>query len=363
VPIADDIQDQNTQVCYILAKGSPVAPILADLWMQKMEDKLNKFSKNKPILWLRYVDDVYCLFDIPEKKMIEFHSRINKWHSNLHFTIEHESNNSLAFLDVLVTQDKGQLITSLYRKPSHTGLYLLWDSCQNRRYKIGLIKTLVVRIHRICSTQEIIDKEINLLKETLQMNGCPPHIIRRGISEGKVVVQRQIQTTTTTTNKDTNNIYFTVAYYGQESMIFAARIKRICKKLIPNQRIQFAFKKHLSLKRIFLQILKGKDESKTKKKLVYSIPCKDCNKVYIGETARMKEVRMIEHQAKIKSLASDSKLVEHIQQYKHEFDFWKTTTLAHDTEWRKRIIKESLLTYKTNGNAINDTKHTLHIFG
>ena len=38
-----------------VATGNPLAPILADLWMQKIEEKLNRFSTNKPIVWLRYV--------------------------------------------------------------------------------------------------------------------------------------------------------------------------------------------------------------------------------------------------------------------------------------------------------------------
>ncbi|CAM2713732.1 unnamed protein product, partial [Rotaria socialis] len=61
---------------------------------------------------------------------------------NLHFTLKLESDNSIAFLDVLVTQEQDKLTTSLYRKPTHTGLYMLWGSNQNRRYKLGLIKTL-----------------------------------------------------------------------------------------------------------------------------------------------------------------------------------------------------------------------------
>ncbi|CAF5010167.1 unnamed protein product, partial [Rotaria magnacalcarata] len=41
-----------------------------------------------------------------------------------------EPDNTIPFLDVLVTIDDvhNQLTTSLYRKPTHTGLYLLWDS-------------------------------------------------------------------------------------------------------------------------------------------------------------------------------------------------------------------------------------------
>ena len=68
-----------------VAMGNPLAPIIADLWMQKMEEKLNRFSKNRPIIWLRYVDDIFCLFTISETKIKDFHSRINKWHNNLKF--------------------------------------------------------------------------------------------------------------------------------------------------------------------------------------------------------------------------------------------------------------------------------------
>ena len=45
-----------------VAMGSPLGPILADLFMSKLETKLNRFSKNRPILWLRYVDDIFCVF-------------------------------------------------------------------------------------------------------------------------------------------------------------------------------------------------------------------------------------------------------------------------------------------------------------
>ncbi len=75
----------------------------------------------------------------------------------------------------------------------------------------------------------------------------------------------------------------------------------------------------------------------------------------------MKDIRMNEHKAKIRLLSSDSKLVEHILEYKHSFDFSNTDTLAWESNWRRRIIKESILTNKTHGKSINETKHTLKI--
>jgi sugar-specific transcriptional regulator TrmB len=348
-----------------VAMGNPLAPIIADLWMQKMEEKLNRFSTNKPMIWLRYVDDVFCLFTISKTKIEAFHSRINKWHKNLNFTLEFEENNSIAFLDVLVTREENQLITSLYRKPTHTGLYMLWDSCQNRRYKLGLIRTLVIRIYRICSTETATKKEINTLRSTLADNGYPLHIIRRGIKEGEILIKRMSHTEKNNTSNEKRKkvIFFTIQYYGQESIIFAARVKKICQKLLPHLVIQFCFRKHMSLKSIFLPKLKGKDENKKNKNLVYSIPCMDCDKVYIGETSRMKDTRMDEHKAKVKLLSSDSKIVEHILEHNHKFDFSNASTLALETDWRKRVIKESIMTYRTLGRSINDTKHTIRIVG
>ena len=104
-----------------VATGNPLAPILADLLMQKIEEKLNKFSANKPTMWLRYVDDVFCIFTIPKEKILQFHIRINGWHPNLQFAVEFESNKSIAFLDVVVTQEEEKLTTSLYHKPTHIG--------------------------------------------------------------------------------------------------------------------------------------------------------------------------------------------------------------------------------------------------
>ena len=347
-----------------VAMGNPLAPIIADLWMQKMEQKLNKFSANRPIIWMRYVDDVFCLFAIPKTKILDFHSRINKWHKNLHFTVEFENDNSIAFLDVLVTRGIDQLTTSLYRKATHTGLYMLWDSCQNRRYKLGLIRTLVMRIYRICSTEKGIKNEIGLLKQTLEKNGYPPHIVKRGVLEAEILLKKESQKDAVKTTKDNKQvIFFTTRYYGQESVIFAARVKKLCRRLVPNLTVQFAFKKNMSLKNIFLPKLKGTDENRKNANLVYSIPCMDCEKVYIGETSRARETRIKEHQAKLRKLSSDSKLVEHVLEHNHRIDFSKTETLTWESDWRRRVIKESILTNRTTGKSINDTKHIIRVVG
>jgi hypothetical protein len=46
---------------------------------------------------------------------------------------------------------------------------------------------------------------------------------------------------------------------------------------------------------------------------------------------------------------------------KHNFDFDNVKTLAFESEWRRRIIKESILTNRTLGKSINETKHITQV--
>ena len=127
--------------------------------MARMEENLNHISSYKPTLWLRYLDDVFCIFTISRNEIIYFQTEINKWHTHLKFIVDWDGNDSLAFLDVLVIRKDHRLLMTLYRKLFHTSLYMQWSSNQNRQYKLGLIKTLVIRILRICSTSKFVKEE------------------------------------------------------------------------------------------------------------------------------------------------------------------------------------------------------------
>ena len=353
--------------CDGVAMGSPLGPILADLFMSKLEEKVNKFSTNKPSVWYRYVDDVFCIFKT-NQNIDDFLKRINKWHDNITFTKETESNDRIAFLDVSIIRNtiSNKYDTTIYRKPTNTNLYLLYESNQCRKYKIGLIKSLVTRILLICSTTEYSEKEIQQMKETLETNGYPAHLVRRGIREGNAIVKKMLNNTqpnNTATKTPLTNVFFIFSYYGHESIIFAERIRKICKRLLPLVQVNIAFKKTFTLKSVFLPKQKGTDPDKTNKKLIYRIPCKDCDQYYYGETGRAKIVRMKEHQTNIKKQKDTSELVQHILKEKHTFDFDNVDTINHEVNWQRRVIKESIYTYESNGKALNEVNHKLNVFG
>ena len=59
--------------------------------------------------------------------------------SNMNFTFEQEKNGKLSFLDVEVSRDGNTFVTSVYRKPTFSGVYTHFDSFLPSTYKIGMI--------------------------------------------------------------------------------------------------------------------------------------------------------------------------------------------------------------------------------
>ena len=227
-----------------VAMGSPRAPILADIFISKLELKLNKFSTNKPHIWKRYVDDIFCIFH-KAQNIPKFLTCVNNWRKNIKFTSQLEED-QIAFLDLLIIKDKinNKYITTLYKKPANIRPYLLYESNQCRQYKIGLIRTLVIRILLMCSTTSYQGIELNTLHSTLIHNGYPIHPITRGIREANHIVNKVNNKTESIKPSSTKKkIVFVLPHYGNESLILTHNIKHICKKFLPTCHIQIAFRK------------------------------------------------------------------------------------------------------------------------
>ena len=103
---------------------------------------------------------------------------LNKQHPNIKFTDEPEKNGSLPFLDVNIGKGEGGYFeTSIYHKPSFTGLLTNFLSYVPSSYKLALINTLIHRVYNICSTWVIFHNHLSNLKHILQRNKYPPKLI------------------------------------------------------------------------------------------------------------------------------------------------------------------------------------------
>ena len=65
------------------------------------------------------------------------HEQLNKKHPNTKFTFEEELNNTFLFLDVKISRENNKLTTSVYRKPTFSGVFTNFKGFIDTRYKVS----------------------------------------------------------------------------------------------------------------------------------------------------------------------------------------------------------------------------------
>ena len=93
--------------------GTRLAPSLANLFMGNLEGKMLAGAPHKPKLFLRFIDDIFLIFEGNELELETFISYKNSYHPTNKFTAEH-SKKEVVFLDTRVKiNPQGQLYTDL----------------------------------------------------------------------------------------------------------------------------------------------------------------------------------------------------------------------------------------------------------
>ena len=139
--------------------GSPVSPIIANLYMEEFEAKAIQTAPNPPSVWLRYVDDTSV--KIHEYFVDEFTQHLNSIDENIKFTTEPEDQGKLPFLDSCTNiNDDGSLDLSVYRKPTHTDQYLNFKSNHHLQHKRSVVRTLISRANSMVTKPEQREAEI-----------------------------------------------------------------------------------------------------------------------------------------------------------------------------------------------------------
>ena len=181
-----------------VAMGSPLAPVLANLFMGHHERIwLENYKASSILLYRRYVDDTFCLFDTEHDATL-FFDYINDRHPNIRFTMEKEMDKKIPFLDVMIDNSQPlSPITRVYRKKTFTGLLTNYFSFTPFSYKLGLIRTLVDRTYKINNTWIGFHEDIKKLLLILRKNLFPSHIVER-------VIKQYITKTQTLSNTPTS---------------------------------------------------------------------------------------------------------------------------------------------------------------
>ena len=84
-----------------VAMGSPLGQLLANIFMSHVEKLLfNSELKKEVNFWVRYVNDIFVMFNKINPNINSILAFLNNIHRNIKFTVEHETNHCLHFLDI-----------------------------------------------------------------------------------------------------------------------------------------------------------------------------------------------------------------------------------------------------------------------
>ena len=97
-------QDQIYQQVHGTPMGSPISVVLAELFMQKLEEEIFLNAPYQPIFWKRYLDDIITV--LPRDLIHVFLDYINSVNEHITYTVETETNNFLPYILISILSVK-----------------------------------------------------------------------------------------------------------------------------------------------------------------------------------------------------------------------------------------------------------------
>jgi len=197
----------------------------------------------------------------------------------------------------------GKLCTTVYRKPTFSGIYMSFHSFVPVAYKRGLVRSLFNRALRICSA-EFLDQELNTVRRLLKANAYPEHFIDRY----KVTSISNVSVATA----EKKAIFISLPFYGDKSSFSVRKsINDLLGTYAPATKPVVIFK----TKRIPVASPKDRLLVAATSSVIYSFHC-GCGSTYVGRTSRPLHVRSREHIPKWfcdgRSGISRSAITEHL---------------------------------------------------
>ncbi|CAH8643572.1 unnamed protein product [Schistosoma mattheei] len=281
-----DVQFQFNNTIYRqidgVAMGSPLGPILADIFMGYLENMVLKQTISETTEYSRYVDDTFIVCN-NKQHAIHMLKHFNNAHPNIQFTMEHEQNDMFHFLDVAIKRRRdGTVQRSIYRKSTWNGIYLNFNSFCPLSYKKALVKTLFYRAEKICTTDKL-EEELMKVEKCLRDNFYPQKFI------DKYKKRKQNNTEVITVNK--KPITISLNFKGDEvTNTINRRLNTALARTYPAAKLQILYKTTCSI----TQSKVDKHPFHVTANCIYKFTC-TCQSSYIGRTERRAYLRFFEH--------------------------------------------------------------------
>ena len=336
-----------------VAMGSPLSPVLANLCMEFLESEyiLNCSDNIRPLLWYRYVDDVFIIYQKDDECFDNFLNFVNNLIPSIKFTVENEVDNKLPFLDVLVHHNPVTHAFSfkVYRKPTNAEMYIHFFSYHSQQVKSNIIVNMVIRALRICDPC-YIDEEFTHIYNVFHSLGYPKYFIDKAFSRAR----RSFYNPSINKSDTHNRNFLTLPFHHK----FIAAKNLFDRGFRDNKGVTLTFKYKNTIRS---QVVSNTDRSKIGNSGVYLIPCKDCSSRYVGETGRNLEVRLEEHKRACRLGLENSMVAKHALEISHRIN-WNQSSIIYKSSniGKRRVVEGAVInmieTFENNKSFTQEDK-------
>ena len=223
-------------------------------------------------------------------------------------------------------------------KPTHTNRYIPFHSHHHPRMVTGVLRCMRDRANRICDSTSKTT-ELQLLQEVFQANGFPEGLVRKTLSQKPSLPPVE---SPSPPDVEPPKILRLPYVRGVSEVI-----ERVCAPL----GLKAAFKPMRTLRQCLMRV-KTTTPQDRRKGVVYEVPCKECDKRYIGETKRTLKVRLGEHKQAVKRGDPKNGIAVHTHVSNHTIDWDEAKVrISVSGYWQRRATEAIFI--KKSGETMN----------
>lgn len=175
------------------AMGTRMAPSYANLFMGSFESKFimsNNPYLSKIILYKRFIDDLFILWDGNEEEAKAFVEILNSNPWDIKFTLNF-GRDKIEFLDLVVSHDSEKFITSTYFKAVDINSYLDYSSGHFKKWKQNVPYGQFRRVRKNCTNEKTFEVQSKTIAKRFLDKGYPKKLVQDAFEKAKALSQQE----------------------------------------------------------------------------------------------------------------------------------------------------------------------------
>ena len=343
--------------------GTPAAVEYSCLTMSHQEKKIDdEYTDEKPILYVRYIDDVFGVSTLHSEKFEKFLEFVKTFHPSIQYTSE--IGTKVNMLDTTLYIENNAIVSTLYTKPTDSHAYLRYSSSHPTSCKNNIPYSQFLRVRRICTKDSDFKKESDRMLNNFLSLGYPRKVLQKARRKAERCTRKDLLKPKEAKQEDSERIVFPINFHPRNDKVTKIVKQQYSLTLQSDDEVgdvfkempMLAFRRDKNLKDILVHSklrsnvgggtfrcnrprcktcphVLGSDETIigprgsfaihqrftcTSAGLVYCIICKKCGELYVGETGRLLGDRFREHRKDVEDNVAGKQVASHFNQDDHQ---------------------------------------------